>query len=227
MKSCGVLFLGLLFTISVATAQEVPKRPDLYHLHFAAAVPGKAVQLGEFLKTSSPADHSLILRHQYGSEWDYLVIEHLGTKATVEAAGTPAPASARDLYAWHADTFVNGPAWADFVKAMGLGEGASKSAASAYVVGTYRAIPGHRDQLEKMLSAAPSSGDPVSGAILMQHVEGAPWNFLTITRYNSWHDFATGETNSAAQTAKGSGGWYELREHAATHNDTLTDRMAR
>lgn len=226
MKYFSVLLLTPLLALAVTPPENVPARTDLYHVHFTAAAPSKSAQLGEYLKTSSPAGHSLVLRHQAGSEWDYVVIEHLGTKTTLEAAGSPPPANARDLSAWHGDTYVNGPAWADFVKAMGLGDGASKSAGSVYVVSTYRAVPGHRDQLEKMLSAPPDPSENVAGAVLLQHVEGAPWNFLSISRYNSWQDYGTGEAKSVAQVAKGSGQWYELREHASHHTDTLTDRIA-
>ncbi|PYI63942.1 MAG: hypothetical protein DMF07_08355 [Verrucomicrobia bacterium] len=60
----------------------------------------------------------------------------------------------------------------------------------------------------------------------MQHLEGAAWTFLTIARYNSWEDFATGEKNSIATTTKKDSPWYQLREHAAFHTDTLTDRIA-
>jgi hypothetical protein len=77
-----------------------------------------------------------------------------------------------------------------------------------------------------MLSTAPDSGDTAVGAVLMQHLEGAPWNFLAISRYSSWQDFGTSEASSVAQTAKGSGGWYELRDHAGYHTDTLTSRLA-
>jgi hypothetical protein len=184
------------------------------------------VQLGEYLKTSSPAGHSLVLRHQVGSEWDYAVIQHLETKATVEAAGTPVPANARDLSVWHGDTFANGPAWADFVKAMGLGENAGKTAGSVYNVSTYRPIAGHRDQLEKMLSTPSDASENEAGSVLLQQLEGAPWTFLTISRYNSWQDYGAGEAKSVAKAANGSGPWFELRDHAATHNDTLTDRVA-
>jgi hypothetical protein len=48
--------------------------------------------------------------------------------------------------------------------------------------------------LEKMLSEAPSAqNDTSAGNVLMQHLEGGPWTFLTIARYNSWEDFASGE----------------------------------
>ena len=59
----------------------------------------------------------------------------------------------------------------------------------------------------------------------MQHLEGGPWQFLAIARYNSWQDFATNEKNSVAQTSKGTGPWFELRDHASFHTDTLTNRV--
>jgi hypothetical protein len=170
--------------------------------------------------------HRIVLRHQDGEDWDYVVIQHLGTKATVEAKGTPTPAAVGELYAWHNDTFVNGPSWPEFSKALGIDEGsAAKTAGSVYVVSVYRAAPGHRDQLEKSLSQNPS-GDTSSGTVLMQHLEGGPWTYLGVVRYNSWQDFATTEKNGVADTLKPDGAWLQLREHSTYHNDTLTDRIA-
>ena len=236
MKTACTLLLALLLLPSISTAQNAPAqpaaRPDVYHVYFAKAALGKAAQLGDYLKTPDPKapmpGHYLVLRHQEGDAWDYVVIEHLGTKATVDAAGNPMPASARDLGDWHNDTFVNGPPWPEFVSAMGIAEGSgAKTAGSVYVVSVYRAAPGHRDQLEKMLGQPPAGGgDTSSGNVLMQHLEGAPWNFLTIVRYNSWQDFATNESNSVAQTSKGQGGWFQLRDNSAFHNDTVTTRIA-
>jgi len=60
----------------------------------------------------------------------------------------------------------------------------------------------------------------------MQHLEGGPWQFLTITRYNSWQDFAANEKASAADTLKPGGGWLQVRDHSSYHNDTVTDRIA-
>lgn len=236
MKSACTLLLVLFLFLSVAAAQNVPVQPaartDVYHVHFAKAALGKAAQLGDYLKAPDPKapmpGHYLTLRHQSGDAWDYIVIEHLGTKATVDAAGNPAPPSARDLGDWHNDTFVNGPSWAEFARAMGIVEqSAAKTAGSVYVVSVYRAAPGHRDQLEKMASEPPGGANSTSaGIVLMQHLEGSPWQYLSVVRYNSWQDFATNESNSAAQTSKGQGGWFQLREHAAFHNDTITDRIA-
>ena len=172
--------------------------------------------------------HLLVLRHQEGDAWDYAVIQHMGTKATVDAV-RPAPSpSARDLSDWHNDTYVNGPSWAEFTKAMGIDEAGdkTKTAGSVYVISVYRPAAGHRDELEKTLSESPTATDTSAGNVLMQHLEGGPWSFLTIARYNSWSDFGTNESNSVAETAKGQGGWFRLREHASFHNDTLCDRIA-
>ena len=214
-----------------ASAAPSSARTDVYHVHFTKAALGKATQLADWLKTPDPKapvpSHFVVLRHQDGDAWDYVVIEHLGVKAAVEAAGTAVPPDKRDLSDWHNDTFVNGPAWADFSRAMGIDdESKSKSGGSVYVVSVYRPAPGHREQLEKMLGEPPQSGDTSVGNVLMQHLEGSPWTFLTIVRYKSWPDFATNEANSVAQTSKGQGGWSTLRDHAAFHNDTLADRIA-
>ena len=230
MKSISMLFLVICVLLSLSAAQSAPARTDVYHVHFTKAALGKAAQLGDYLKTPDPnaamPEHRIVLRHQDGEDWDYVVIQHLGTKATVDAAGNPPPAAARDLSAWHGDTFVAGPAWPEFTRALGLGDQVGKTAGSVYVVAVQRAAPGHRDQLEKILSEPPGAGDPVAGVVLMVHLEGGPWQYLTITRYNSWQDFASSETNSVAKTNKGTGGWFEFRDHVAYHNDTLTDRIA-
>ena len=87
------------------------KRTDVYHVHFTKAALGKAVQLGDWLKTpdrSKPMpDHFIVLRHRDGDAWDYVVITHLGLKGSVEAAGRAVPPDKRDLSEWHTDTFVN------------------------------------------------------------------------------------------------------------------------
>jgi hypothetical protein len=208
------------------------KRTDVYHVHFTKAALGKAVQLGDWLKTPNPNDpmpgHFIVLRHQDGDAWDYVVITHLGTKASVDAAGSAVPADKRDLSEWHTDTFVSGPAWEEFSRAMGIdGGSAAKAAGSVYAVSYYRPAPGHRQELEKTLSEVPSAtGDTTAGNVLMQHLEGADWTFLTIARYNSWDDFAKGEKDAVAQTTKKDSPWSRLRDHTQFHTDTLTDRIA-
>ena len=232
----GTCTLLLLLSISatqsaLAQGRSAERFTDVYHVHFAKAALGKAAQLGEFLKTQNPKapmpGHQLVLRHQDGDTWDYAVIEHLGTKATVDAAGNPPPMAARDLGEWHTDTFVAGPPWPEFARAMGIGsDSAAKTANSLYVVGVYRAAPGHRDQLEKLLSGPGGRGESAAGSVLMQHLEGGPWQYLDIIRHNSWQDFATSESNNQALMRKSAGRWFEMRDHTAFHTDTITDRIA-
>ena len=166
--------------------------------------------------------HYIVLRHQSGEDWDYAVIEHLGTSATVKAAGTSVPASARELGSWHSDTFVNGPAWPEFAKAMGM-DNAAGSAGSVYVVSVYRAAPGHRDHLEQSLT---QSARGTAGSVLLQHLEGGPWQFLTVARYSSWDEFGKSERGDVADTLKPDGGWLAVRNYSSYHNDTITDRIA-
>ena len=233
MRSTCALLLMLLFFVSVSAVQNMSAqsvaRTDVYHVHFAKAALGKGAEEGDYLKKQGPnapmPGHYMVLRHQEGEDWDYAVIEHLGTKATLDAAGTPLPASARDLNAWHGDTFVNGPAWPEFAKAMGLDD-AIKSSGSMYVVSVYRAAPGHRDELEKALVQPLGPADTVAGNVLLQHLEGGPWTFLTVARYSSWQDFASSEKASLADTLKPDGGWLAVRNYSTYHNDTLTDRIA-
>jgi hypothetical protein len=231
VKSASLLLLVLSISAAPsALAQRSPiARTEVYHVLFPKAVPGKAAQLADALKTpdsSAPMKgHFLVLRHQEGEDWDYAVVEHLGTKATVDAAAPPTPPAVRDLFAWHTDTFVTGPAWPVFARALGI-DSASKPTGSVYVVSVYRAVAGHRDPLEAALSEPPGAGDKTAGLVLMQHLEGGPWQYLTITRYNSWADFGASESSNVAETGKGSGGWFQMREHASFHNDTVTDRIA-
>jgi len=236
----GFLPVGLVHgqtSANPAAGKQAPtagagKRTDVYHVHFTKAALNKAAQLGDWLKTPDPhnpmPDHFVVLRHQEGDAWDYVVITHLGPKATVEAAGTAVPPDKRDLSAWHTDTFVNGPSWEDFSRAMGIdADSKSKTSGSVYVVSYYRPASGHREQLEKMLGEIPSApGDTTAGNVLMQHLEGANWTFLSIARYNSWEDFAKGEKSGVGDTTKKDSPWSRLRDHTDFHTDTLTDRIA-
>jgi len=213
-------------------AASSPARTDVYHVYFGKAAPGKAVQLAEVLKTPNPKDpmpgHFMVFRHQEGDAWDYCVITHLGPKVTVDATPFQVPPSMRDVTDWHSDTFVNGPSWDEFTKAMGISDDAkSKSTGSVYVVSVFRPTAGHRDELEKLLSAPPNRpSDTSSGTVLMQHLEGGPWTFLTLVRYNSWQDFATNDMNNVTQSNKNEGGWFDFRQYSAYHTDTVTNRIA-
>lgn len=138
-------------------------------------------------------------------------------------AAPAAPNPGRDLRGWHDDTFAAGPAWSEFTRAMGLGmEGAARM---VYVLGAHRAVPGHREQLEKLLAQPPQpTAKGQTGNVLLQHLEGGDWTFLAITRHNSWQDFATARAEAAANP-DAAGGWNEVRQHSDVHRDTIADRI--
>jgi hypothetical protein len=223
------LVAALLFASATGAAAQTPSTPkpatDIYHVHLTKAAPGQADALAKSLSQPDPTspmpDHFVVLRHQEGDDWDYAVIEHLGQKPTV--AITPV-AAGPELRAWHTDTFVSGPSWADFTREMGIGAGAKPGA--IYVLGFHRAAPGHRTQLEQALNQ-PAAADAkiTTGTVFLQHVEGGDWQFLTITRYNSWQDFGADQAAGAAASATAPGGWADIRQHSAFHRDTITDRI--
>jgi hypothetical protein len=214
---------------SASTSPSLAARTDVYHVHFAKAALGKAAELGESFKKQAPdapmPGHFIVLRHEDGDSWDYCVIEHLGTKATIDAT-RPAPSPSQiGLGDWHTDTICNGPSWAQFAKEMGIEE-PSKSGGSAYVVSVYRPAPGMREELDKFVNQAPDRAtDSTSGNIVLQHMEGAAWTFLKISRNNNWNDFAKDQIASIAQMNKGDTGWFKLRNLVSFHTDTLCDRM--
>src|SRR5437870_8701537 len=162
-----------------AAASSAPARSDVYHVYFGKAAAGKAVQLAEMLKTPNPKDpmpgHFILLRHQEGDAWDYCLITHMGAKATVDATPFQVPAAMRDVSDWHNDTFVNGPSWEEFTKAMAISDDAkSKSGGAVFLVSGLWAPPGHRVGFEKIVAAAPNRpSDTSAGEVLIQHLGGA------------------------------------------------------
>ena len=217
----AVSALGLGSLAEAQTPAPAPPAPtDVYHVQFAKAVPGQAAALEKNLKEQDPknpmASHYILLRHQEGADWDYCLIQHLGPRATVEI--TPPPPSATSptpAGAWHEDTFVAGPSWSEFQKTMDF----AGSGSSVYVVSVHRQAPGHRTQLQELLSR-PDPTSKVAGSVVMTHVEGGAWTFLSLDRYNSWQDFAA--DRMAAASGKG---WLEARQHSAFHSDTIADRV--
>ncbi len=65
-------------TEKTAAPARPGKRTDVYHVHVAKAALGKAVQLGDWLNTPNPnapmPEHFVVLRHQDGDAWDYVVL---------------------------------------------------------------------------------------------------------------------------------------------------------
>ena len=217
MNRITLAVVSLCLFVPAAFAQSAPAATDLYHVHFAKAALGQAKALEADLSKQDPKapmqGHFLMLKHQDGDDWDYAVIEHLGKKFTIDpAAYTPPPAGAPAIGAWHTDTFVVGPSWEEFTKQMGDG--------GVYVVATWRAAPGHRQELLKALTVRGSDSKVQTGDVVLAHVEGGPWHFLTLQHSESWQDYATDE----AATQDGQA-WYDIRDHGAWHHDTLTTRV--
>jgi hypothetical protein len=210
---------------SPAAAATAAKRTEVYSVTFIHAAPGKINALEDWAKKSGASapmpGHSLVLRHESGSPWDYVAVEHVGTKATVEAAGNPMGGALRPLMDQHDDTFVNGPSWAAFAKEMDLDEnGKGKSSDSVY-----RPMSGQEDALEKFLSEPPPAGDLTAGNVVLQHLEGGAWRFLSIARYKNYQDYATSEAKAMKETATGKSSWFQLRDLVSFHNDTIALRV--
>jgi len=95
---------------------------------------------------------------------------------------------------------------------------------TVYTITTYRSLPGHRDQLADTLGRV-AALFPDRRTIL-QHVEGAPWEFVLIQRFDSWNalgqeDVAPADRLRAQGFANTEAIGLELRQHAAEHRDTI------
>jgi hypothetical protein len=229
----GVLLVAaflLTATISIAqqTAAPQSQQPapalELYHIHFSKAAPGKLTQLIDSYKNGpapaadEPQVSPIILRHRDGDEWDLITITPLGkqTKITADAP----PQAVLDYYQrvgpltdWHNDTFVVGPSWAVVQKALIVAKGEP-----VYVVTDYRSLPGHRPQLRQVLER--NAQDTPGRNVLFTHVEGAAWNFLDITRFDSWAEVGAPPPQPAAGAAPQDQG-LAIRDHVAVHHDTI------
>ena len=224
MKRAIAVACLCLFAIAALAQSNQAASSDIYHVHFAKAALGQTKALENELKKQDPKapmqGHYLVLKHQDGDDWDYAVIEHLGKKVTLDPADySPPPAGAPATGSWHTDTFVVGPSWEEFAKQMAMGGDAAKS--GVYVVATWRAAPGHRPDLLKALTGRDTNSKVQVGTAVLAHIEGGPWQYLTVQRFNSWQDYAADE--AATQDSEG---WYQIRDHGAWHHDTITTRVA-
>lgn len=217
-----VIMILLSLTIAVAQESQPAQALELYHIHVVNAAPGKLTELIDAYKNApgpeagEPQVKPIILRHAQGGEWDLIVITPLGKQTTITAS---APTKAVQEYnqrlaplsSWHGDTFAVGPAWAIVQKALVPAKGES-----IYQVTDYRSLPGHRTQLREVLDRTALAGQ----SVLFAHVEGAPWNFLNITRYNSWAELGAPPQQAAGATTPQETG-LALRNHMAVHHDTI------
>jgi hypothetical protein len=224
MKHVNVAAGGLMIALIAGTASAQGRggaaqaaNTDIYHVEFVKAAPGQALAMATDLQKQDPKapmqGHFVVLRHQEGDDWDYCVIEHLGTKATVEITPPP-PAAAVPIMAWHNDSFVVGPSWVEFQRAMGT------ATTGVYVTSTQRAVPGHREQLVATLNQVDPAAKVKFGHVLFTHLEGGTWQYLSVDHYASWAELAT--DRSGAVSSKD---WADVRMHSASHADTIADRL--
>lgn len=222
LLSALILFAAMSCLAAVAHAQAPAPLTDVYHVMFVKALPGQAAALAKDLQQQDPKDpmagHVLLLRHVEGDDWDYVAIQHVGTRASVEITPAP-PNTATPLRAWHDDTFVAGPSWPEFQKLMGIT--GNQAGNAVYVVGVHRAAPGRRDQLLEVLNRPDPASKIQVGHVTLAHLEGGSWQFVSLDRYNSWQDFAADRTANPS----GGAGWLEVRQHSAYHTDTIADRV--
>jgi hypothetical protein len=225
-------------TPSQAAAQPTQSQPapHVYHLTAMRAVPGRASELLKLLTAPPSAgqaasDFAVVFRHREGHEWDFLLIEHMGASATVSVGPAPqADSPFSQVAAWHGDTYAAGPPLDEFRRALNLtaAPAAGQSPSRAiYAISDYMTAPGHRTQLRQQLDQIASQTPGRS--VTLTHVEGAPWTFVAITRYDSWRQFADEQDAEDAETAKNTsskGPGLLLREHMAMHHDTLANVAA-
>ena len=102
---------------------------------------------------------------------------------------------------------------------MGLGSGGAANA--VYVISVMRAVPGHRQLLLDTTRRDPAS-KVRAGSVVLQHVEGGAWTFATITRYDSWQDFAADRMPGAGSQGAD---WATVRQHMDFHRDSIADRL--
>ena len=206
-----------VFAASVAV-QAQDGLTDVYSVLFVKALPGQTAAVTKTLLEQDPKDpmaaHFVLLRHQEGDDWDYVKIQHVGKQATVTVTPPP-PANAAPTQAWHTDAFVAGPSWGEFSKII------AGPPTSVFIVSVHRQAPGKRAELLKLLSTPDSSAKIPVSQTTMAHLEGGPWTFLQLVRYNSWQDLAADRSGAAAGT-----GWADIRQHTAYHVDTIADRVA-
>jgi hypothetical protein len=223
---------------AAAPAAQTPAQAgggaELYHVHFVKAAPAKLVELIDAY-ASAPQDPQssgppVILRHREGDDWNLLVIRPIGPEITIRAVPPSAELQqfltrTRGLRAQHNDTFAIGPPWPEARKLM-LGDERAESSGGAggvYVVSVMRSLPGHRDQLEGVLKKI--AAEDAGRTLTLQHLEGASWEYVTITRYDSWTAFGESEQKLGGQAPGPTS--LAMGEHLAEHHDTVAERVTR
>ncbi len=97
--------------------------------------------------------------------------------------------------------------------------------------GVVKVLQTHRAELEETLKRIAASSLRPGDSVLLQHREGSPWDYLYITHYTGWKDLAAQQEDpEAGARARRAGltqdAGLELRQHMASHHDTIAERVA-
>ena len=223
--ACLVVFGGVV-AATTASAQNTAAT-DVYHVHFTKAAPGQAAALAKSLmvpdKTSPMPEHFVVLRHQEGDDWDFVVIQHLGAKTEVTATAPP-PSDSPAGTVRVAQRYVRERTFVGRVLEGDVDWRIGQRGRSGVCRGRAARRPRSSRAAPEIAERPGPSSKIQTGNVLLQHLEGGEWTFATLTRYNSWQDFAT-ERAAAAAAGDSAGGWADIRQHSAFHRDTIADRI--
>jgi hypothetical protein len=219
----GIMAAGIVWAQPPAATGDV----QIYHVSAFRAAPGHYDDVLKMLTAPAadgPRHYAVVFRHVDGSAWDFMTVEHMGRTATIEAptaAQISAPPSRlSEIVAWHGDTFAWGPSLDEFRRALNLPATPSGAAStSVYTITDYMALPGHRGELLRVIDQI--AKDSQGQSVRLTHMEGAPWQFLLLTRSTSWRQF--GEQRETPAQAAGSPPpvGVQLRQHMTEHHDTV------
>lgn len=218
----GSLLVGVCLAAGPASAQS-DTGDRLYRMTLLRAAPGRVLDLVQDVKArvaALPADagRPLLLRHQQGDHWDFLILIPVGAGA-VDTRPFAAPA----LVAWQQDEWVRGP---DVWSLPGFAE------ANLAHVEMFVALAGKRDELvrERQMENqhARALGRPTTAIFVREY--GAEWDAFTIGPYKSWKHYAErDDTKPEASLAAAKQAGFESDAHIGaymrslidTHHDTL------
>ena len=87
-----------------------------------------------------------------------------------------------------------------------------------YVV-THSPVPGKVRELIATLAAPDQNSQKQAGHVMLRHADSAPWDVLSIDRYNSWQDLGA----DRAASPSGGKGWLDVREYSRQHQDSIAE----
>ncbi len=207
------LVAALCFLLLPASAAKAQQR---YSATFYKASAGNLMNLQHALWS---AGGGTVLKHAQGDDWDFVRVEGKGCGPAAHSV----PAALEDA---RRTVALTGPDCDALRRVLAEGEGL------IYIVADYRARAGQRKQMLAALERVVSTGR-AGHDVIFSADPGSAFDYLLITRYDSWSQLAEEETHSAQSThhvqQHGFAGpddlGEELRRYAAGHHDTICRRV--